>query len=201
MGSPTRIELDDKKEHGNIELVSAPPENVNPSLVTKDDPVSEPEEELLEKHYKINYNDTGFSYESIISPYLKGAKSISVEDPYIRVQHQITNFVRFCETVIKHPGIKTIKLITKFDEDTDIEMLNDNIEQLKQSLLEIDIVLTVEINENLHDREIRIDNGWAIKIGRGLDFFQKPDGWFTIGTNDLSLRHCLETNVDIYKSE
>ena len=198
---PTRIELDEKKEHGNIELVSAPPENENPSLVTKDDPVSEPEEELLEKHYKINYNDKGFSYESIISPYLKGAKSISVEDPYIRVQHQITNFVRFCETVIKHPGIKTIKLITNFDESTDILMLNDKIEELKQSLLEIDIVLKVEINENLHDREIRIDNGWAIKIGRGLDFFQKPDGWFTIGSNDLSLRPCLETNVDIYQSK
>jgi Phospholipase D-like domain at C-terminus of MIT len=22
------------------------------------------------------------------------------------------------------------------------------------------------------DREIRIDNGWTVKIGRGLDFFQ-----------------------------
>ena len=73
------------------------------------------------------------------------------------------------------------------------------IEELKQSLLELDIVLTVDMNENLHDREIRIDNGWAIKIGRGLDFFQKPDGWSTIGSNDLSLRPCLETNVDIYK--
>ena len=198
---PTRIELDEKKENEKVESDSARPENENPNLDTKDDPVPEPEEELLEKHYKINYNDKGFSYESIISPYLKGAKSISVEDPYIRVQHQITNFVRFCETVIKHPGIKTIKLITNFDESTDIQMLNDKIEELKQSLLEIDIVLKVEINENLHDREIRIDNGWAIKIGRGLDFFQKPDGWFTIGSNDLSLRACLETNVDIYQSK
>ena len=65
----------------------------------------------------------------------------------------------------------------------------------------MDIVLQVEINENLHDREIRIDNGWAIKIGRGLDFYQKPDGWHSIGSNDLSLRPCLETNVDIYRSD
>jgi ATP-dependent Lon protease len=55
-------------------------------------------------------------------------------------------------------------------------------------------------NPNLHDREIRIDNGWVIKIGRGLDFYQKPGGWFEVGSHDLSLRKCLETKVDIYRA-
>ena len=73
------------------------------------------------------------------------------------------------------------------------------LDELKQSLLEIDVLLTVELNEKIHDREIRIDNGWTVKIGRGLDFYQKPDGWFAIGANDFSLRRCLETKVDIYK--
>jgi ATP-dependent Lon protease len=72
---------------------------------------------------------------------------------------------------------------------------------LKQSLLEMDVNLDVKVNENLHDREIRIDNGWTIKIGRGLDFYQKPDSWFGVGVNDLSLRKCLETNVDIFKQD
>ena len=49
-------------------------------------------------------------------------------------------------------------------------------------------------------REIRIDTGWVIKIGRGLDFFQKPDSWYGIGSNDLSLRRCLETKVDIFRA-
>lgn len=53
---------------------------------------------------------------------------------------------------------------------------------------------------HLNDREIRIDNGWVIKIGRRLDFFQKPDSWLGIGANDLSLRRCLETKVDIFRS-
>ncbi len=53
----------------------------------------------------------------------------------------------------------------------------------------------------MHDREIRIDNGWTIKIGRGLDFYQKPGSWFEIGVSDLSLRKCLKTKVDIFKSE
>ena len=77
--------------------------------------------------------------------------------------------------------------------------LNEKIEDLKQSLLEMDVVLKVEVNEKLHDREIRIDNGWVVKIGRGLDFYQKPDSWFSIGANDFSLRPCLETKVDIYR--
>lgn len=72
-------------------------------------------------------------------------------------------------------------------------------QDVKQSLLELDVELDIKVNENLHDREIRIDNGWIVKIGRGLDFFQKPDSWFSVGMNDLSLRKCLETKVDIYK--
>jgi ATP-dependent Lon protease len=55
------------------------------------------------------------------------------------------------------------------------------------------------LSEKIHDREVRIDNGWTVKIGRGLDFYQKPDGWFSIGVSDLGLRKCLETKVDIFK--
>ena len=65
----------------------------------------------------------------------------------------------------------------------------------------IDIVLEVRVNENLHDREIRLDNGWIIKLGRGLDFYQKPESWFAIGASDFSLRKCLETKVDIFRAD
>ena len=41
------------------------------------------------------------------------------------------------------------------------------LEDLKQSLLEMDVVLEIKLNPNLHDREIRLDNGWVVKIGRG----------------------------------
>lgn len=155
---------------------------------------------LQEQHYTIHYGATGYSYESIIGSYLEGAKSIEIEDPYVRVTHQIQNFVRFCEAVIKSPNIKRIRLITSYDGDTDLKEMSDRLSELQQSLLELDIELELKINEHLHDRQIKVDNGWVIKIGRGLDFFQKPDSWFTIGTNDLSLRKCLETNVDIFRA-
>lgn len=154
--------------------------------------------ELQEQHFTIHYGDVGYSYESITLPYLKGATVVEIEDPYIRANHQIQNFVRFCEAVIKAPTVKTIRLTTSYDQDTDRKDVADRLEELKQSLLELDIALKIKVNENLHDREIRIDNGWIIKIGRGLDFFQKPDSWFGIGSNDLTLRRCLETKVDIF---
>jgi len=43
-----------------------------------------------------------------------------------------------------------------------------------------------------------LDIDSVIKIGRGLDFYQKPGSWFEICVNDLALRKCLETKVDIF---
>jgi ATP-dependent Lon protease len=157
------------------------------------------EEELQEKHFKINYGAIGYTYESIINPYLVKAKSIVIEDPYIRAKHQLNNFVRFCEAVLKQPSINKITLVTSYDDQTNIHEMAEALKDLQQSLLELDVELDVQVNENLHDREIRIDNGWTVKIGRGLDFFQKPDSWFGVGVNDLSLRKCLETSIDIFK--
>lgn len=163
-------------------------------------PISEKTEpELKEQHFSILYGDTGHSYETIIGPYLRGARSVIIEDPYIRMPHQIQNFVRFCETVLRHNAAKKITLVTGYDDKTQLADISEKLEELKQSLLELDVTLEIILNPNLHDREIRLDNGWVIKIGRGLDFYQKPGGWFEIGSHDLSLRKCLETKVDIFR--
>lgn len=164
-------------------------------------PVTAPKPVLKEQHYTILYGDTGHSYESILASYLQDATAVAVEDPYIRMPHQIQNFVRFCETVIQHSVIKHIRLVTSHDVAPSQSEIEEKLDFLKQSLLEVDIVLDVEFNQNLHDREIRLDNGWVVKIGRGLDFYQRPDGWYTIGAYDLSQRKCLETKVDIFRSK
>ncbi len=109
------------------------------------------------------------------------------------------NFIRFCEAILKQPTVKKIKLITSYDDHTNVQEMAERLQDVKQGFLELDVELDIKVNENLHDREIRIDNGWIVKIGRGLDFFQKPDSWFSVGVNDLALRKCLETKVDIYR--
>lgn len=157
------------------------------------------QDKLIEQHFTIMYGDVGHSYESIMSPYLKGVKTLVIEDPYIRLPHQIQNFVRFCECALKAGTVKKINLITGYDDNTQLADIAEKLGELKQSLLEMDVELEIELNPNIHDREIRLDNGWIIKIGRGLDFYQKPGGWFEIGSNELSLRKCLETKVDIFR--
>jgi ATP-dependent Lon protease len=175
----------------------APLANAVPELST---PVQDLQPVLSEQHFTILYGDTGHTYESIMGPYLKGAKSVDVEDPYIRMPHQIQNFVRFCEAAMKAGTVRKISLLTSFDDATPLADMNDKLDQLRQSLLEQDVELVINVNPNLHDREIRIDNGWIVKIGRGLDFYQRPTSWFEIGSMDMSLRKCLETKVDIFKT-
>ncbi len=96
--------------------------------------------------------------------------------------------------------ITLITLITGHDDKTPLVEMAEKLEELKQSLLEVDVELDVKLNPNIHDREIRLDNGWTIKIGRGLDFYQKPAGWFEVGAHGLNLRKCLETKVDIFRA-
>ena len=202
--NPIRTELDKKenpqpkKETAKKETKKDQPKDQEKE-VNKKPELKEPE--LKEQHISILYGATGYSYESLICPYLEGAKELTIEDPYIRSNHQVHNFVRFCESVIKAPALRKINLITSYDEFTPLEELQDKLGEVKQSLLEIDVKLNIDLNTKMHDREIRIDNGWIIKIGRGLDFYQKPGGWYEIGANDLSQRKCLETKIDIFKQK
>jgi ATP-dependent Lon protease len=196
IATPDNRDSEAPKKQANV----ATPTTEQP--VAKVEPPSSPlESELQEQHFTIRYGETGHSYESIVGPYLKGASELHVEDPYIRLTHQVQNFVRFCEAVVKLSAVKKIRLVTSYDNQEQLTEVQQKFEELTQSLLEMDIVLEVKLNPNLHDREIRMDNGWVVKIGRGLDFYQRPANWFEIGVNDLSLRKCLETKVDIFRAK
>ena len=102
--------------------------------------------DIEEKHFTIFYGDIGHTYESIMGPYLRGAKAVFIEDPYIRLPHQIQNFVRFSETCIRVGTIKAIQLVTGYDDKTQLSEISEKLEDLKQSLLEMDIVLDVKLN-------------------------------------------------------
>jgi ATP-dependent Lon protease len=158
--------------------------------------VSEPEE----RHFTIRYGETGHSFDTILGDYLRDANEVLIEDPYIRLIHQVQNLVRFCETIVRRSNVRTIKLVTAYDDLEGFNKTKTMLEDLAQSLLEHDVKLEFSFNPKMHDREIRLDNGWTIKIGRGLDFYQKPNSYFDIGSNDLTMRKCLETKVDIFRS-
>jgi ATP-dependent Lon protease len=172
-------------------------ENESPPAISI---LDDKDDELTEKHYKIHYGSKGYGYESQFMPYMLGSKSIRIEDPYIRAPHQTSNFLRFCEVIAKAETIRNIELVTGWDNDEEKDEVQAKLFSIADSLKEWDIKLAIKFDNQIHDREISLSNGWIIKIGRGLDYFQRPDDWMSLGVNDLDLRPCLETSVDIYKS-
>ncbi|NXV63315.1 MITD1 protein, partial [Molothrus ater] len=156
------------------------------------------------KQIRIEENATGFGYEKLFHEYLtENVSEVWVEDPYIRQVHQASryllyNFLRFCEMLVKGPcKVKTIHLLTSYDEGSGRSQQMNALEEIKQSLRNYGVTLNINFSSSIHDREIRFSNGWMIKIGRGLDYFKKPKGLFSIGYCDFDLRPCRETTVDV----
>jgi len=157
-------------------------------------------DEPQEQRYTIYYGEKGYSYEKIFGPYLQGVKKIKIEDPYIRMPHQIQNLVRFCEMIVRDSRANEIHLVTGFDLEFQKESISEKLSLLQASLADHGIKFTFAFSDTIHDREIVFDNGWNFSIGRGLELYQKPEDWYSIGSVDLDLRPCLETKVHIFKA-
>lgn len=153
---------------------------------------------LEPKDYSITKGETGYTYKGVIGPYLQGATSFIIEDPFIRMSYQIQNFVSLCEIAVRTGTIRRILLRTRLD--TDDEKLNvhewqERMETLQRSLLAFGVTLEIDATQNdLHDRRIEVDNGWEIVLGRGLDWYEPVDR-FAIGSSDPSLRPCRQMKV------
>jgi hypothetical protein len=156
---------------------------------------------LQEQHYQIADGSTGYTYERVFRPYIDTAEIIRVEDPYIRSVHQVENFTRFCALAVGLGKVQSIELVSgaTFGENTDDA--DSRLETLLRDLAVRGIRFSYRRDEKLHDREIRFDNGWIIKIGRGLDIYHKPDSWVSVEAHDFSLRRCRATKVDVFREQ
>ncbi|MCF8075617.1 MAG: BREX system Lon protease-like protein BrxL [Desulfotignum sp.] len=183
-----------KSENPDEFQLSHPDEKPDPDLeVQKFDPLS-PDRSPEEKTLDIFEAQRGISYEKLFLPYLKGAKSIKICDPYIRLQYQIFNLMSFCEILDPSEGPLKLNLVTACDAYQESE-LKTKLNELKKGLLHDHIEFDYELAENIHDRWIVTDTGWKIILGRGLDIFQKPDDKFTLGFMDQTKRKCKTTTI------
>jgi signal recognition particle receptor subunit beta len=162
----------------------------------------QPDTELRPISYEILDGATGFGYEKIFRPYMSGAESILVEDPYIRYRHQLDNFQRFCGLAVSVGAVRKITLKTGADFGEDLDEANGRLENLKRDLAQNHRVqLEWNRSETLHDREVIFSNGWTVKVGRGLDIYYKPESWASVGAVDFNLRRCRQTKVDVLRRE
>lgn len=183
-----------KSESPDEFQLSHPDERPHPEQeAQKVDPLA-PERNPEEKTLDLVEGQKGISFEKLFLPYVRGAKSIKIYDPYIRLQYQIYNLISFCE--ILDPPEETLKvyLVTACDAYHETE-LRDKLNEFKKGLSRDHMEFDYVIDNNLHDRWIETDTGWRIILGRGLDIFQKPDDKFTLGFMDQTKRKCKATTI------
>jgi ATP-dependent Lon protease len=155
---------------------------------------------LVEKHLTIRYGDTGYSYRSIFGDYLRNSKRLVVEDPYIRRDYQIRNFLQLCELAVEIGTIKTIELVTASENELQKAEAEKKLDELKESLADCDVVLIYRFEDKIDESRIRTDTGWNIQIDRGLGLYQDPMVGLKVGSTNYDLRPCMETNVKISRS-
>jgi ATP-dependent Lon protease len=179
------------------------------ATVSKEDtagPQSQAAKQNSPVHFTIAENQTGISYRLLFINYLRGAKTISIIDPYIRKAYQIRNLVEFMQVVldVKVPGEEiNVHLTTDFGDFNRFE-IEDNLKKIQDDLMKVDIVFTYDFDSSrtLHARSISTDTGWKISLDRGLDIYQRfESGLLALAGIDQRARYCKAFEVTYLNGE
>ena len=153
---------------------------------------------LQEKSMTFRMGQTGVSYEKLFAPYMRDAKVITVEDPYIRASWQIKNFMEFALMLINTRPVDDLKLnLVTNEEEEKIPDLIDKLDDIKDDLASYGIEFEYKLRD-FHDRCIKTDTGWTIMLGRGLDMFEKYNT-YSIASSRQDMRKCKEFMVTFMK--
>ncbi|MEX2411907.1 MAG: BREX system Lon protease-like protein BrxL [Candidatus Paceibacterota bacterium] len=201
--------LDYTKEHNGEDTETADIEESQESVksIKKDIPSTEEAEIKPGSQKLVVENQTGITYDDLFAPCLKDATKIEVIDPYLRLYYQIKNFMEFCDLIMRiKPEGEVIHLNLVTSKDDDSEVASEQIkgfDELKEMLLEHDIVFEYKFDEAHHDRSIITDTGWKIDLGRGLDIFQPYDfkNRFNIANLHQGARKCKQFSVTYLEVE
>jgi ATP-dependent Lon protease len=152
-------------------------------------------------HLVIPENSKGWSYRKIFANHLRGARKITVRDPYVRAFFQARNLMELLQVVhdlVPEGDEVAVHLVTQSDMDTCVKQ-EENLNQLVQSFTGSRVAFSWEHDHspNFHARSITTDHGWKITIDRGLDIFQRFDtGAFSLeqAMQELRLARGAEVN-------
>lgn len=156
--------------------------------------------DLKSHQFILKDNQTGISYKKLFGDYLKGATSLILQDPYIRMPYQFKNLLEFCIMLGNNKNPETeisLKVVTWNSEEFMIDAI-EFLEELRDNILDLGINLTFKF-ENNHDRFIDANNGWKISLGRGLDIFEKIEGRFNAAALDQTRRKCKSCEITYLK--
>jgi ATP-dependent Lon protease len=128
-------------------------------------------------HLVVPENTKGWSYRRLFADHLRGARRITIRDPYVRIFFQVRNLLEFLQMVhdlVPEGDEVEVHLITQADSET-CEKQEEALNQIASGFTGSRIAFSweVEASPNFHARSIVTDTGWKISADRGLDLFQK----------------------------
>lgn len=164
-----------------------------------------PEDTLKEQHLTFNEGQMGVSYERLFADYIKGAKHITVIDPYIRNVFQSLNFMEFLELIEQNKEDSDevmVELITSIDEYNPSQQ-EDNFATIRTSCFAMGIKFTYRFDDTIHARSITTDTGWKISLDRGLDIYQTCErkDFFAFTTRLQKYRPCKQFEITYIKQD
>ena len=183
-----------------IEAEPNKPAAVQPPSITASEP-AQPHAELQTCIKEIRENQKGISFKKLFGDYIKGAHTITLVDPFIRLYYQIDNLIEFINVVKEMTADQTdvkVHLSTQNDEDKIPEMI-DIFDELTEELGAAGIEFTYDFDA-VHDRYIKMDNGWTITLGRGLDIFDKYNKFSLCKVNQEE-RRCKKSIITFNREE
>ncbi len=155
----------------------------------------------------VEENQTGVSYNKLFGKYLQGASKIEITDPYIRNFPQIRNLMEFIEMLasIKNEADEIyIHLVTGEDDHKPFQQ-DDYLGKIRGTFSNIGIFFTWDYDDTntIHARSIVLNNGWKIKLDRGLDIFQhyEMNDAFSLENKMQEYRKCKRFEVTYLKVE
>lgn len=193
-----------KQESGSAGANSEIP-LASPLVVSKMELACQPK--TSEHYLEVVENQRGIDFDGLFGEYVRGATSILIVDPFIRLFHQARNLMEFIETVLRFNDAGdefSIKLQTCNDE-TRPELQESYFEQIQKTCQSEGIYFTWEYlpQKSMHDRYIETDTGWRIVLGRGLDIYQSCDlkSAFSFTAWMPSMRSCKPFTVSYMRSK
>ena len=148
---------------------------------------------------EIRENQKGISFKKLFADYLKGSRKITITDPFIRLYYQVDNLLEFLNVVKEVTADQSdvkIHLSTQNDEEKIPEMI-DIFDEITDDLAASGIEFTYDFDAT-HDRSIKLDTGWMITLGRGLDIYDKYPKFSTSKFNQEE-RRCKKCTITYNK--
>ena len=193
-------------QKGNSESV---PDAIENAETVKKDHKSSADSKSAPKAAHISFmeNQRGVNFESLLGMHLKGAKKITITDPYLRLFYQIRNLMELMELIVKlksEDDEVKVHVVTSHDEFKTSSQ-DDCLLQIQESCEAAGVTFSWEYDETgtIHARHIVTDTGWKILMDRGLDIFQhyEMNNSFSFANRLQQFRACKAFEVTYIRIE